>query len=1171
MKPAFYLVFVVSLFLSLISPALAEKSVQSFAPEMVQKLRSSGASYRTEGRAAQVLMPLNIENGERTYRLEPHDIRSHDYKASQVTSSGVQADPGKVFLFKDDSNPEEFLRLALIETPEGEARVRGFTRKKGKYFSLESAEGNSSELEVVEMDEEQVQGMLRECGVQSRVSASAPATASVDFIGGTGGSGSSGDLRELDIATEADFEYNQLFAGAGGANAEILAILNSVDAIYRNQLNIRLRVTFQNTWTTPADPYTSFNAVVLLDQFLEYWNENFSSNNFDVATLYTGRNLIGSTAGIAFLSAACTSFSYNLVQARERSLAVPVSAHEIAHNLGADHDVCGFDSPFIMCPSLINPVDTFSSGSMAQIESFLNFASCISTVNEGGGSSGGGPGLNPDTGGDSGGDGGEPGGDSGDDPAGNPGGGGSASPEAPVIDNILAQIVVENSTLSFSVTASDPDSLSIAITALSLPPGATFSNGQFSWTPGLGTVVGQSSAVFTAEFLATDTLGLTGQGSVSITVSNLNREPEFPNFSIPTLREGELTTFSLAATDPDGDPLTYFTTPLPLGASINSETGEISWMPFRGQAGTYQLRVEADDIFSGNARANFEIVVSPVPGSPELPASSSRGDLDGDGRSELLLHRPLNSEGISAQVDGTALQFFQLATPDEVPLTGDFDGDGYADVARYNPRDRSWLLFFSKTEATTRIVLGGRGGLPLTGDFDGDGRDEVALFDGEQFTYRSSAPGILEKRFIRESLGQTGDIPVPCDYNGDGQEDLAVFTPESGVWTNRNSGSTQDSLVQLGLFEDIPVPGDFNGDGSCERAVWRPATGQWFVEGEQPFQLGLGGDIPIVLDYNGDGRDDKVVFRPPTGQWFMENGQAVQFGLPSDFPLYASSLFYSMRNTNEVSWDDLASNRTVASIFSAFFATVTDVGSFGTTFAPMGAPAGSQIVSGDYDGDGVFDDALFQGGVWTINLASGLVDFRFWGQQGDFPVSGDFDGDGITDLAVWRPADGGWYVIRSRNNAFAFYSWGLSGDVPVPADFNGDGWTDPAVWRPASGTWFVMDGRSSNPTQVVQWGLPGDIPRSADYDRDGRSDFVVWRPAGGFWFTRNSSGDFDFAQWGLPGDEPVPGRFVSPNQTDFAVYRPSDGNVYVRSKASEVRIFNSGVPGGELVQSSGSN
>jgi photosystem II stability/assembly factor-like uncharacterized protein len=179
-------------------------------------------------------------------------------------------------------------------------------------------------------------------------------------------------------------------------------------------------------------------------------------------------------------------------------------------------------------------------------------------------------------------------------------------------------------------------------------------------------------------------------------------------------------------------------------------------------------------------------------------------------------------------------------------------------------------------------------------------------------------------------------------------------------------------------------------------------------------------------------------------------------------------------------------------------------------------------------------------------LYAGTVGEGIWRKRFDniaAAVPFDYDGDGRTDVSVFRPAEGAWYLLRSRDGFFVS-SFGLSTDTIVPADYDGDGKTDIAVYRPSAGTWYRLN--SSNGTlTVVPFGVAEDLPTPADYDGDGLADTSVFRPSSGIWYRLNSSnGSFAAVQFGISTDKPTIGDFDGDGQADIAVYRPSNGTWY---------------------------
>ncbi len=165
---------------------------------------------------------------------------------------------------------------------------------------------------------------------------------------------------------------------------------------------------------------------------------------------------------------------------------------------------------------------------------------------------------------------------------------------APVISPVSPMSVPVEHSLSFTVNAEDPDGDPLEYSVSGLPWSADYSldsSGTFSWTPSAG-----HAGTYYATFSVSDGT-VSDSAIVKISVYLSNRAPVIDDIHAGTVYSNQEFSFTAHAVDPDGDPIEYSVTGLPWSADyeLNSKTGDFSWKPLDGHAGTYYIPFTASD------------------------------------------------------------------------------------------------------------------------------------------------------------------------------------------------------------------------------------------------------------------------------------------------------------------------------------------------------------------------------------------------------------------------------------------------------------------------------------------------------------------------------------------------------------------------------------------------
>lgn len=206
--------------------------------------------------------------------------------------------------------------------------------------------------------------------------------------GGDWGGGVAGTScqRLIEMAFDADFQFYQS-NGSSVPNtiADMENVFAGVQTIYGDQLDVPFLIGTIVVRTTTGLPYDTNNPSDLLGKVAAEWSTNLAGVPRDLVHLFTGKNLSGSTIGIAYTPGACVGAGYSLSQSKWSLIynnRVSVCAHELGHNLGGQHcngqPDCGIMCAAVNgCPGGILNFGVFETN---QILGYIDAASCLGPI-----------------------------------------------------------------------------------------------------------------------------------------------------------------------------------------------------------------------------------------------------------------------------------------------------------------------------------------------------------------------------------------------------------------------------------------------------------------------------------------------------------------------------------------------------------------------------------------------------------------------------------------------------------------------------------------------------------------------------------------------------------------------------------------------------------------------
>jgi hypothetical protein len=249
--------------------------------------------------------------------------------------------------------------------------------------ALDAAPGQTVVYRLSDLRDALPQGY---CALDASTAADAPQKTGLDeyraIVAEAAGAFTAANDRQIEISLIGDAAFQQ--AEWSDPTGALLARLNIVEGIFSSQLGLLVLATDVRLMPVTDDPFTSTTGGTLLEQLSSYRNSTPAVRARGLAHLVTGKDLDGTTAGIAYVGTVCDAkFGVSLSQqAFGTTISALIMAHELGHNFGAAHDgeagtpCAGVTGGYIMASS-VSGLATFSQCSIDTMRPVIERAACV--------------------------------------------------------------------------------------------------------------------------------------------------------------------------------------------------------------------------------------------------------------------------------------------------------------------------------------------------------------------------------------------------------------------------------------------------------------------------------------------------------------------------------------------------------------------------------------------------------------------------------------------------------------------------------------------------------------------------------------------------------------------------------------------------------------------------